>query len=360
MFGDRALIANATGCSSIYGANLPTTPYAADANGRGPAWANSLFEDNAEFGYGMRLSVDAHSAEAKRLLRSLAGGLPESLVSALLDTDQATEAGISQERELIAALRQRLAGFDSRDARRLERVADYLLKKSVWLVGGDGWAYDIGFGGLDHVLASDRDLNVLVLDTEVYSNTGGQKSKATPLGAAAKFASAGKDTSKKDLALHAMSYGHVYVASVAYGAKDAQTVRAFAEAESYPGPSLIIAYSHCIAHGYDLADGPHQQKLAVDSGIWPLFRFDPRRIACGQPPLVLDAKPGKAKVSDYMAGEGRFRAVERLDANHYHELCARAEREVLHRIELYAQLSHIKLSAFDAAPGTDAAAAGKS
>ncbi|HVY31058.1 MAG TPA: pyruvate:ferredoxin (flavodoxin) oxidoreductase [Polyangiaceae bacterium] len=345
LFGDRALIANATGCSSIYGANLPTTPYAADADGRGPAWANSLFEDNAEFGYGMRLSVDAHTAEAKRLLRGLASRLPESLVSALLDTDQATEAGVFQERELIAALRQRLASVDSRDARRLELLADYVLKKSVWLVGGDGWAYDIGFGGLDHVLASDRDVNVLVLDTEVYSNTGGQKSKATPLGASAKFASSGKDTPKKDLALHAMSYGHVYVASVAYGAKDAQTVRAFVEAESFPGPSLIIAYSHCIAHGYDLAQGPHQQKLAVDSGVWPLFRFDPRRIEQGEPPLVLDATPGKAKVSEYLAGEGRFRAVERLDAHHYHELCARAEREVLHRIELYAQLSHLKLSA---------------
>jgi len=345
LFGDRALIANATGCSSIYGANLPTTPYAADAAGRGPAWANSLFEDNAEFGYGMRLSVDAHAAEAKRLLRNLASALPESLVSALLETNQRDETGIFQQRELITALRAKLGALASRDARRLEALADYLLKKSVWLVGGDGWAYDIGFGGLDHVLASDRDVNVLVLDTEVYSNTGGQKSKATPLGAAAKFASSGKDTPKKDLALHAMSYGHVYVASVAYGAKDAQTVRAFAEAESYPGPSLIIAYSHCIAHGYDLAQGPQQQKLAVESGVWPLFRFDPRRIERGEPPLMLDATPGKAKVSDYMQGEGRFRAVERQDPHHYQELCARAEREALHRTELYAQLSQLRLSA---------------
>lgn len=345
LFGDRALIANATGCSSIYGANLPTTPYAADAYGHGPAWANSLFEDNAEVGFGLRLSVDAHVAEAKRLLRGLAAGLPESLVAALLETDQRNEAGIYQQRELIAALKAKLANVASVDARRLAGLADYLLRKSVWLVGGDGWAYDIGFGGLDHVLASDRDVNVLVLDTEVYSNTGGQKSKATPLGAAAKFAASGKETVKKDLALHAMSYGHVYVASVAYGAKDAQTVRAFAEAESYPGPSLIIAYSHCIAHGYDLAQGPHHQKLAVDSGVWPLFRFDPRRTELGEPPLVLDAVPGKAKVAEYMAGEGRFRAVERLDAHHYQELCARAEREVLHRIELYTQLSHLRLSA---------------
>jgi len=345
LFGDRALIANATGCSSIYGANLPTTPYAADADGRGPAWANSLFEDNAEFGYGMRLSVDVHAAEAKRLLQNVASLLPASLVSVLLETDQTSEAGIFQERELIAALRAKLGSIGSPDARRLETLADYLLKKSVWLVGGDGWAYDIGFGGLDHVLASDRDVNVLVLDTEVYSNTGGQKSKATPLGAWAKFSSSGKDAPKKDLALHAMSYGHVYVASVAYGAKDAQTVRAFVEAESYPGPSLIIAYSHCIAHGYDLALGPQQQKLAVESGVWPLFRFDPRRIDRGEPPLVLDAAPGKANVADYMKGEGRFRVVERQNPQHYQELCARAEREVLHRTELYAQLSHLKLSA---------------
>jgi pyruvate-ferredoxin/flavodoxin oxidoreductase len=345
LFGDRALIANATGCSSIYGANLPSTPYAADAYGRGPAWANSLFEDNAEFGYGMRLSVDAHAAEAKRLLQSLAPGLPESLVAALLQGEQGSEAGIFRQRESITALKEKLTGLDSRDARRLEQLADYLLEKSIWLVGGDGWAYDIGFGGLDHVLASDRDVNVLVLDTEVYSNTGGQKSKATPLGASAKFASSGKETAKKDLALHAMSYGHVYVASVAYGANDAQAVRAFAEAESYPGPSLIVAYSHCIAHGYDLAQGPHQQKLAVEAGVWPLFRFDPRRLERGEPPLVLDARPGKASVSEYMAHEGRFRAVERLDPHRYHALLARAEREVLHRIELYEQLSHLKLSA---------------
>lgn len=345
LFGDRALIANATGCSSIYGANLPSTPYAADAYGRGPAWANSLFEDNAEFGYGMRLSVDAHVAEAKRLLQSLAPSLPESLVAALLQGEQHSEAGIFRQRESIAALKEKLSGLGSREAMRLQQLADYLLEKSVWLVGGDGWAYDIGFGGLDHVLAADRDVNVLVLDTEVYSNTGGQKSKATPLGAAAKFASSGKETGKKDLALHAMSYGHVYVASVAYGANDAQAVRAFAEAESFPGPSLIIAYSHCIAHGYDLALGPHQQKLAVEAGVWPLFRFDPRRLERGEPPLVLDARPGKASVSEYMAHEGRFRAVERLDPHRYHALLARAEREILHRIEIYEQLSHLKLSA---------------
>ncbi|HEY5374559.1 MAG TPA: pyruvate:ferredoxin (flavodoxin) oxidoreductase [Polyangiaceae bacterium] len=350
LFGDRALIANATGCSSIYGANLPTTPYAADANGRGPAWANSLFEDNAEFGYGMRLSVDAHAAEAKALLLTLAGALPEDLVTALFEADQASELGIFEQRARIAMLRSKLGAIDSRNASRLDALADYLLKKSIWLVGGDGWAYDIGFGGLDHVLASNRDINVLVLDTEVYSNTGGQKSKATPLGASAKFASSGKDTPKKDLGLHAMSYGHVYVASVAFGAKDAQTVRAFVEAESYPGPSLIIAYSPCIAHGYDLAHGPRQQKLAVDSGAWPLYRFDPRRIVLGEPPLILDATPGKAKIADYMRGEGRFRALEGLGEAHHQELCERAEREAAHRNELYEQLSHLKLSAAQPAP----------
>jgi pyruvate-ferredoxin/flavodoxin oxidoreductase len=219
-----------------------------------------------------------------------------------------------------------------------------LVDKSVWIVGGDGWAYDIGFGGLDHVLASQAKVNVLVLDTEVYSNTGGQRSKATPRGAAAKFAALGKETEKKDLGLHAMSYGHVYVARVAFGAKDAQTVRAFVEAEAHPGPSLIIAYSPCIAHGYDLAFGPRQQKLAVDSGVWPLFRFDPRRLDAGEAPLVLDANPGKAKLREYLQGEARFQAVEQLDRPRYERLLAQAERDVQHRIELYQALSRIKLS----------------
>jgi pyruvate-ferredoxin/flavodoxin oxidoreductase len=244
----------------------------------------------------------------------------------------------------VTDLRSALKPYDDATARELLVLADHLVKKSVWLVGGDGWAYDIGFGGLDHVLAQKQDVNVLVLDTEVYSNTGGQKSKATPLGAAAKFASFGKDTAKKDLGLLAMSYGHVYVARVAFGAKDAQTVRALVEAESYPGPSLVIAYSHCIAHGYDLAFGAEQQKLAVDSGVWPLFRFDPRRLATGETPLVLDSVPGKAKVRDYLARESRFRIVERLDKARYERLLAQAEREVLHRIELYEQLSRIRLS----------------
>jgi pyruvate-ferredoxin/flavodoxin oxidoreductase len=344
LFGDRAVIANATGCSSIYGANLPTTPYATDANGRGPAWANSLFEDNAEFGFGMRLAVDAHTAQARTLLGSLSSRLPEGLAQGLLEANQADEIGIADQRERVVFLRASLESIDSPAARLLETLADYLVKKSVWLVGGDGWAYDIGFGGLDHVLASNRDVNVLVLDTEVYSNTGGQQSKATPLGATAKFAAFGKETAKKDLGLHAMSYGHVYVARVAFGAKDAQTVRAFVEAEAHPGPSLVIAYSPCIAHGFDLAFGARQQKLAVDSGVWPLFRFDPRRIERGEPPLVLDSAPGKARLRDYLQGEARFRAVEQLDKARYERLLLLAERDVEHRIELYQQLSRIKLS----------------
>jgi pyruvate-ferredoxin/flavodoxin oxidoreductase len=345
LFGDRALIANATGCSSIYGGNLPTTPYAVDANGRGPAWSNSLFEDNAEFGLGMRVAVDVHAARARALLRALGEQLEGVLVDALLAADQSNEAGIAAQRARVAELGKALAILDLPEARMLEAVSDYLVKKSIWLVGGDGWAYDIGFGGLDHVLASSRDVNVLVLDTEVYSNTGGQQSKATPLAASAKFATRGKEVGKKDLGLLAMSYGHVYVAKVAFGAKDAQTVRAFVEAEAHPGPSLIIAYSHCIAHGYDLAHGAHQQKLAVDSGAWPLFRYDPKRVDAGEPPLTLDSAPGKVNLRDYMRSEARFRAVERMDRPRYERLIALAERDVEHRIELYQQLSRIKLSA---------------
>jgi pyruvate-ferredoxin/flavodoxin oxidoreductase len=284
LFGDRALIANATGCSSIYGGNLPTTPWTADRCGRGPAWANSLFEDNAEFGLGFRLANSAQERVARSLLTPLAADIGETLVRELLDASQADEAGIAAQRERVRALRGRLSTLTDSRARTLELLADFLVKRSIWLVGGDGWAYDIGFGGLDHVLSLGRKVNILVLDTEVYSNTGGQQSKATPLGAAAKFAAAGKASPKKDLGLIAMSYGNVYVARIAFGAKDAQTVKAFLDADSYPGPSLIIAYSHCIAHGYDLVYGARQQKLAVDSGVWPLYRFDPRRIDEGKAP----------------------------------------------------------------------------
>jgi pyruvate-ferredoxin/flavodoxin oxidoreductase len=291
LFGDRALIANATGCSSIYGGNLPTTPYTTNREGRGPAWSNSLFEDCAEFGFGFRLAIDKHVEQAQELLQQLAAKIGDDLVREILEADQSGEGGIAAQRERVDALRQKLAKDPAPEAARLLLLADYLVKKSIWSLGGDGWAYDIGYGGLDHVIALGRDLNLLVLDTEVYSNTGGQASKATPLGAAAKFAAAGKPTPKKDLGMMIMSYGNVYVARIAVGANDGQTVRAFLEADSYPGPSLIIAYSHCIAHGYDLTRGPAQQKLAVNSGLWPLYRYDPRRVAAGEPPLKLDSGP---------------------------------------------------------------------
>jgi pyruvate-ferredoxin/flavodoxin oxidoreductase len=339
LFGDRTLIANATGCSSIYGGNLPTTPYTVDRNGRGPAWSNSLFEDNAEFGFGFRLAIDQHALAAKVLLKQLAPAVGEALVDAIVSADQTTEAGIQAQRARVAALRDRLRSLPQPEARQLDAVADYLVKKSVWIVGGDGWAYDIGYGGLDHVFAMKRDVNILVLDTEVYSNTGGQQSKATPLGAAAKFAVAGKAVPKKDLGLMAMAYGHVYVASVAFGARDAQTVRAFLEAESYPGPSVIIAYSHCIAHGYDMALGLEQQKLAVESGYWPLYRYDPRRAAAGESPLVLDSGTPKGDIGKYMRNETRFRLVEQQNPDRFRELLARAQAEVRHRFALYEQLA---------------------
>ncbi len=343
LFGDRVLIANATGCSSIYSGNLPTTPYTTDACGRGPAWSNSLFEDTAEFGLGFRLSVDNLQRQAIVLLPRLAPQLGDSLVQEILSADQATDAGIAAQRGRIAVLRAQLAGIEGPVARRLELLADYLVKKSVWLIGGDGWAYDIGFGGLDHVLSLGRKVNLLVLDTEVYSNTGGQASKSTPLGAAAKFAAAGKGVAKKDLGLMAMSYGHVYVASIAFGAKDSHTVQVFQEAESYDGPSLIIAYSPCIAHGYDLRFGAEQQKLAVNSGVWPLYRYDPRRVAQGLPPLVIDVPPGKASVQEYMRNETRFRMVEKIDPLRFRELAAAARDHAARRVALYQQLAHITL-----------------
>jgi pyruvate-ferredoxin/flavodoxin oxidoreductase len=348
LFGDRLLIANATGCSSIYGGNLPTTPYTTNRDGRGPAWSNSLFEDNAEFGFGFRLALDAHVAAARGLVQHLALQIGDGLVAALLEADQTGEAGIAAQRDRVVALRRRLTGLESAEARRLETLADYLVKKSVWLVGGDGWAYDIGYGGLDHVLANQRDVNILVMDTEVYSNTGGQASKATPLGAAAKFATAGKPVGKKDLGLLANMYGHVYVARVAFGAKMAQTAQAFVEAESYHGPSLIIAYSHCIAHGYDMAQGASQQKLAVDSGVWPLYRFDPRRIPKGEAPLHLDYGPPKAKVADYMRNESRFRTVERADPSRYKMFVAESQAAAERRYSVYSQLAGIKVPAFEA------------
>jgi pyruvate-ferredoxin/flavodoxin oxidoreductase len=356
LFGDRALVANATGCSSIYGGNLPTTPYTANPEGRGPAWANSLFEDNAEFGLGLRLAVDAQRDQAERLLRVLAGPIGERLVSGLLEADQSNEAGLAGQRVRVRELKERLSAIPGAEARRLEAVADALVRKSVWLVGGDGWAYDIGFGGLDHVLAGRRDVNVLVLDTEVYSNTGGQQSKATPLGASAKFAEAGKETPKKDLGMLAMSYGHVYVARIAFGAKMSQTVQAFLEADAHPGPSMIIAYSHCIAHGYDMALGVDQQKRAVESGVWPLFRFDPRRTAKGEPPLRLDAAPPRLDVVDYMRNEGRFRVVEKADPERFKRLARAAQREARQRYAVYQQLAHVTVPLLDGAAAATAAA----
>ncbi|HEX2445433.1 MAG TPA: pyruvate:ferredoxin (flavodoxin) oxidoreductase [Vicinamibacterales bacterium] len=341
LFGDRLLIANATGCSSIYGGNLPTTPYTTNRDGRGPAWSNSLFEDNAEFGFGFRMALDAHGATARMLLQGLGAKVGDGLAAAILDADQANEAGIIEQRKRVEALRRQLSGLDAPEARRLETLADYLVKKSVWLVGGDGWAYDIGYGGLDHVLANRRDVNILVMDTEVYSNTGGQQSKATPLGAAAKFAASGKPIGKKDLGLLANMYGHVYVAKVAFGAKMAQTAQAFLEAESYAGPSLIIAYSHCIAHGYDMAHGAAQQKLAVDTGVWPLYRFDPRRLVKGEPPLKLDYGPPKGRVEAYLRNESRFRTVERADPARYKMFVAESQAAAERRYSVYQQLAGI-------------------
>jgi len=339
LFGDRALIANATGCSSIYGGNLPTTPYTVDRDGRGPTWSNSLFEDNAEFGLGFRLAIDKHVEHARELVLQLAGQIGDQLVREILEADQWTEAGLVAQRGRVAELRRRIAAVADPTARRLDRLADYLVRKSVWVLGGDGWAYDIGYGGLDHVLASGRDVNVLVLDTEVYSNTGGQQSKATPMGAVAKFAANGKAAPKKDLGMLAMSYKNVYVAQVAMGAKDVQTVRAFVEAESFPGPSLIIAYSHCIAHGYELSLGLQQQKLAVDSGYWILYRHDPRRAAQGANPLQLDCPRPRLTLDKFVYNETRYRMLLKSDPQRAQTLFQRAQEDVTQRYASYEQLA---------------------
>jgi pyruvate-ferredoxin/flavodoxin oxidoreductase len=344
LFGDRMLIANATGCSSIYGGNLPTTPWSANAEGRGPAWSNSLFEDNAEFGYGMRVARDQQRQMALDLLERLAGQLqpeqlPPPLAAAIRNADQGDEAGIIEQRQRVADLKEHLAGLEQPEAHQLLELADALVKTSVWLVGGDGWAYDIGFGGLDHVLASGRDVNALVLDTEVYSNTGGQASKSTPRGAVAKFAAAGKAAPKKDLGLMAMTYGTVYVASVAMGARDEHTIRVFLEAESYPGPSLIIAYSHCIAHGIDMAQGMAHQKLAVDSGRWLLYRYDPRRAERGEIPLQLDSPAPKRSLKEAMEQENRFRMLRYSQPERAQALVRQAQRELECRWATYRALS---------------------
>jgi pyruvate-ferredoxin/flavodoxin oxidoreductase len=336
LFGDRLMIANATGCSSIYGGNLPTTPYCQNSEGRGPAWSNSLFEDNAEFGMGMRLAVDQQKSYAEGLVAKLAPVIGEELVHAILEADQIKEEGINAQRQRIRELRAKIATIDSPDARNLNTVADTLVRKSVWILGGDGWAYDIGFGGLDHVLGSGKNVKVLVLDTEVYSNTGGQMSKSTPRGAVAKFAAAGKTTSKKDLAMEAVAYGSVYVARVAMGSNDSQTVKAFQEAEAWDGPAIIIAYSHCIAHGYDLTQGLDHQKAAVNSGYWPLMRYNPAVRAEGKNPFFLDSRAPSIPLKDYIYNETRYTMLQRAHPDTAEKLLKEATDDLERTWRVYA------------------------
>ncbi len=344
LFGDRAIIANATGCSSIYGGNLPTTPWATDKYGRGPAWSNSLFEDNAEFGLGFRLAIDQQTEIAKNLVKGLAGKFGESLANEILNAEQKDEESIDEQRKRVDTLKEKIKGDTSPEAQRLLSVADYLVKKSVWIVGGDGWAYDIGYGGLDHVIASGKNVNILVLDTEVYSNTGGQTSKATPLSAIAKFSAGGKPTTKKDLGMMAMSYGSVYVASVAFGAKDNQTLKAFLEAEAYDGPSIIIAYSHCIAHGIDMSRPLEHHKSAVDTGQWLLYRYNPDLAEQGQNPLILESKAPKKPLKEYLNSETRFKMLTKTRpevADALHEI---AQKDVERRYEDYKYLAERKFN----------------
>lgn len=338
LFGDRMVVANATGCSSIYSGNLPTTPYTKDEKGHGPAWANSLFEDNAEFGLGMRFSIDQQTATAKALLEGLKSELGD-IAEKIMSNPQKTDAEINAQRENVKALRARLAGMNSKEARELDNLADYLIKKSVWILGGDGWAYDIGFGGLDHAIASGKNVNILVMDTGVYSNTGGQQSKATPMGASAKFATAGKALPKKDLAMIAMSYGNVYVAQVSMGANDMQVIKAMNEAEAFDGPSIIIAYSHCIAQGFNLIDGLTHQKEAVDTGSWPLYRYNPDNVKEGKAPLMLDSKAPSKPLSDYMSSETRFQVVKKANPERYETLLNKAQENVNEKRSLLEHMS---------------------
>jgi pyruvate-ferredoxin/flavodoxin oxidoreductase len=344
LYGDRALIGNATGCSSIYGGNLPTTPYAINHEGRGPAWSNSLFEDNAEFALGMRLAIDQQAQYARELVQRLAAPLGDELAQGLLNADQSTEAGIREQRERVTALKAKLARLKTLEARDLTNVAEALVKKSVWAFGGDGWAYDIGYGGLDHVLASGRNVNILVLDTEVYSNTGGQMSKATPRGAVAKFAAGGKPKPKKDLGLMAMSYGSVYVAQVAMGASDMQTLKAFLEADAFEGTSIIIAYSHCIAHGYDLVHGCDQQKAAVQSGYWPLYRYNPNLAKLGKNPLQLDSRAPSLPLDKYIYNETRYTMLAHSDPEAAKQLLKLAEEDVRDRWRLYTNMAAMPMN----------------
>lgn len=340
LYGDRLLIANATGCSSIYGGNLPTTPYTTNADGRGPAWANSLFEDNAEFGLGFRLTIDQHRQRVNRLLDSLAEQLPQELLNELRQPD----LPIEERRIQVEKLRVELQNIDSDDARQLITDADYLVDKSVWLIGGDGWAYDIGFGGLDHVLSLTENINVLVLDTQCYSNTGGQQSKATPLGAVTKFGEHGKRKARKDLGVSMMMYGHVYVAQISLGAQLNQTVKAIQEAEAYPGPSLIIAYSPCEEHGYDLAYSHEQMKQLTATGFWPLYRFDPRRSDEGKLPLALDSRPPSIDLADILLKEQRFRRLNTQEPEVAQQLYRDATADLKKRFEFLSQLAGKPLS----------------
>ncbi|HEY6434998.1 MAG TPA: pyruvate:ferredoxin (flavodoxin) oxidoreductase, partial [Ignavibacteriaceae bacterium] len=346
LFGDRAIIANATGCSSIYGGNLPTTPWAANGDGRGPAWSNSLFEDNAEFGFGFRLAIDKHNDQAKDLLQKYSNDLGVGLVTNLISSPQKDEADIYEQRERVDVLKKKLndllkAGSNGKtsDLKHLLSLADYLVKKSVWIMGGDGWAYDIGYGGLDHVIASGKNVNILVLDTEVYSNTGGQCSKSTPRGAVAKFAAAGKPAAKKDLALMAMNYGNVYVAKIAMGSNDQHTLRAILEAEAYDGPSMIIAYSHCIAHGINMGKGMQNQKAAVDSGYWQLFRFNPELAKEGKNPFKLDSKDPKIPVKEFAYMETRYKMLTKSHPKIAEKLMKEAQEDVTTRWKEYQRLA---------------------
>ncbi|MEJ2413128.1 MAG: pyruvate:ferredoxin (flavodoxin) oxidoreductase [Anaerolineales bacterium] len=344
LYGDRSLIANATGCSSIYGGNLPTTPWKANEDGRGPAWSNSLFEDNAEFGLGMRLTVDKQKAYAKELLVQFTDVIGQDLVDEILNADQSDEAGINEQRARIEKLREIMKGQKGRKVTDLLSVADKLIRKDVWIVGGDGWAYDIGYGGLDHVLASGRNVNVLVLDTQVYSNTGGQSSKATPLGAVARFSESGKGIPRKDLGMMAINYGYVYVAQVAMGHSDTQTLKAFREAEAFDGPSLILAYSPCIEHGIDMSKGLNQQDLAVKSGIWPLYRFNPDRAEEGKNPLQLDSKAPSIPLMEYAYNELRYRSLLKSNEERAEMLMKEAQQEVDKRWSIYEQMAEMDYS----------------
>ena len=339
LFGDRLMIANATGCSSIYGGNLPTTPWTTNADGRGPAWSNSLFEDNAEFGLGFRLAADTHTEQARRLLTGNRDALGAELVDDILGAPQRQESELAAQRARVAELEERLDRLDCAVADELRSVLDHLVRRSVWIVGGDGWAYDIGAGGLDHVLASGRNVNVLVLDTEVYSNTGGQMSKSTPLGAVAKFAAGGKTVPRKDLALQAIAYGNVYVGQVAMGADPQQTLQAFREAEAYDGPSLVIAYSHCIAHGIEMRHGLDQQYRAVASGHWPLVRYDPMVRATGKTPFLLDSHRPRIPLIDYRYRELRFRSLANSDPDEADRLLALAQESIDQRWKTYEDMA---------------------